>query len=383
LLNTGQRYIIIDKSQKPFLYKIYPQNKAISTKSFIKKDNFAKIVFIKINMKRLILFAILCVAIIVMIGCAKNTTYTVIDGLTMGTTYHIIHDHADTEKIKTGIDTVLAHIDNSLSVYNPNSIISKINNNENVIVDSFFIEVFQRSREISSITNGAFDISASPLFNAWGFGFKNKESLTEEKIDSLKQFIGMENIWLEGNQIAKSDSRVTINANAVAKGFGVDAVARFLEHSGVENYIVEIGGEIRCKGKNSRGALWSVGIDKPIDGNMIAGENMQAIIRLSDKSLATSGNYRKYYEEEGKKYAHTINPVSGYPVSHNLLSATVLASDCMSADAFATAFMVMGLEKSKEFLAIHSDLGALLIYDNNGQLATFATDNIKKLLHEK
>jgi len=268
-------------------------------------------------------------------------------------------------------------IDRSLSVYNPQSIISKVNRNEPVTVDSLFTAVFLRSREITAATGGAFDISASPLFNAWGFGFKNKENITQAKIDSLRQFCGMQHVRLEMGRIIKNDPRVTLNANAIAKGFGVDVVACFLEQFGITNYLVEIGGEVRCKGINRKGAPWTVGIDKPVDGNIFPGEDLQTKLHLTDRALATSGNYRKYYEEDGRKYAHTINPATGYPVEHNLLSATVLAADCMTADAFATAFMVLGLEGSKELLSRHPELDAYLIYEENGQLLGYATKGIE------
>lgn len=298
----------------------------------------------------------------------------------MGTTYRITYEPATAAEIGKQIDSLLAHIDRSLSVYNPQSIISKINRNEPVEADSLFTQVFLRSQEIYAATNGAFDIAASPLFNAWGFGFQHKETISPEKIDSLKQFSGMEHVQLAGRQIIKDDPRVTLNANAIAKGFGTDLVASLLEQQGITNYIVEIGGEIRCKGKNSSGRLWSIGIDKPVDGNIFPGENLQAILHFTNKSLATSGNYRKFYEENGKKYAHTINPVTGYPVQHNLLSATVIADNCMTADAYATALMVIGFEASAELLRHHPELGAYLLYEEDGSMKVFCTDNIKAMI---
>lgn len=293
----------------------------------------------------------------------------------MGTTFRILYEGAPPATVHAGIDSLLAQIDRALSVYNPQSIISKVNRNEAVVVDSFFTAVFRRSYEVYLATGGAFDISASPLFNAWGFGFTGRETMTQAKVDSLKQFTGMRHVRLEGTRIVKGDPRVTLNANAIAKGFGVDVIAVFLEQSGSRNYLVEIGGEVRCKGKNAEGKAWAIGVDKPLDGNMFPGEQLQTIVRLTDKALATSGNYRQYYEENGKKYAHTIHPATGYPVAHNLLSATVLAGDCMTADAYATAFMVVGLEGAQQLLAAHPELGAYLVYEQQGELCVYKHGN--------
>jgi thiamine biosynthesis lipoprotein len=302
----------------------------------------------------------------------------------MGTTYQITygHDNLSPDSLLAGVEATLAHIDRSFSVYNKQSIISKVNRNEPVFVDSLFQIVFTRSYEIYTATHGAFDIAASPLFNAWGFGFTHREIVTQPVIDSLQQFCGMKRVRLDGHQVIKDDPRVTLNVNAIAKGFGVDAVAAFLEQLGIRHYIIEIGGEVRSKGKNRHGKPWRIGIDKPVEGNMFPGQLLQAVLQLSDKAMATSGNYRSYYEEDGKKYAHTINPATGYPVSHNLLSATVIADDCMTADAYATAIMVMGLDSAKRFLHAHPELDAFLIYDDRGVLRSFHTDNIREMIVE-
>ncbi|MDR1405790.1 MAG: FAD:protein FMN transferase [Prevotellaceae bacterium] len=302
---------------------------------------------------------------------SRSGKYHTLDGFALGTVFHIVYEGQPPGIIEAGIDSVLAQVNRSLSVYNPQSVISKINRNEPVTPDSMFVAVFRRSREIYQATGGAFDISASPLFNAWGFGFTDRETMTPAKVDSLKKIIGMHHVWLEGTRVVKDDPRVTLNANAIAKGFGVDAAALFLEQAGSGNYLVEIGGEVRCRGVNSEGRAWTVGIDRPVDGNMLPGACLQAVVSLTDKALATSGNYRRYYEEDGKKYAHTIHPATGYPVEHNLLSATVLAGDCMTADAYATAFMVVGLEGAKQLLAAHPELGAYLVYDSCGELGVY------------
>jgi thiamine biosynthesis lipoprotein len=302
----------------------------------------------------------------------------------MGTSYQITchPGNISPDSLLTGIEATLMHIDQSLSVYNYQSVISKINRNEPVAIDSFFRTVFTRSHEIYTATNGAFDIAASPLFNAWGFGFTHREIITPAVIDSLQQFCGMQHVRLHGDKVIKDDPRVTLNANAIAKGFGVDAVAAFLEQLDIQHYIIEIGGEVRSKGRNRYGKPWRVGIDKPVEGAILPGESLQAILQLNDNALATSGNYRRYYEENGTKYAHTINPATGYPVSHTLLSVTIIASDCMTADAYATAMMVIGLDSTKQFLTTHPELGAFLIYDDRNTFRSFHTDNIREMINE-
>jgi thiamine biosynthesis lipoprotein len=329
-------------------------------------------------MKSLVVFS----AIILLSACSHTfRPYHTIDGFTMGTTYHIAYDTNSAENVETAVENLLTQLDYSLSVYNPQSVISKVNRNEPVAIDSFFTAVFRRSYEIYTATNGAFDISASPLFNIWGFGFERRAAVTPGKIDSLRQFVGMAHVRLDGDRVVKDDPRVTLNANAIAKGYGVDVIANFLEQSGSKNYLVEIGGEIRCKGANSEGEAWAIGIDRPVDGNMFAGENLQTVLRLSDRALATSGNYRQYYEENGKKYAHTIHPATGYPVTHHLLSATVLAADCMTADAYATAMMVVGLAGAQQLLAAHPELGAYLIYEEQtDRLGVFCTEDVQRVI---
>ncbi|MDR3133773.1 MAG: FAD:protein FMN transferase [Prevotellaceae bacterium] len=312
------------------------------------------------------------IACLLFSACAfPSGDYHTIEGFTMGTSFRIIFEGAPPAAVQAGVDSLLAQIDRSLSAYNPQSIISKINRNEAVEADSFFLAVFRRSHEIYLATGGAFDISASPLFNAWGFGFAGRDTVTQEKIDSLQQFTGMHHVWLEGTRVVKDDPRVTLNANAIAKGFGVDVLAGFLEQAGSRNFLVEIGGELRCKGKNSEGKDWAIGIDKPVDGNMFPGEHLQTVVRLTDKAMATSGNYRQYYEENGKKVVHTIHPATGYPAVNSLLSATVMAADCMTADAYATAFMAAGLEEAQQLLAAHPELDAYLIYECQGKLCVY------------
>ena len=308
-----------------------------------------------------------------------------ISGNTQGTTYNITYEDRPGRNLQPKIEQLLHRFDLSLSTYEPESIITKLNNGDNQVrLDRYFKTVFNKSEEIYHITDGAFDITVAPLVNAWGFGPKEGLDVDSSIIDKLMPSIGMHNIELVGGKITKKHPDVKLDVNAIAQGYSVDIVAEFLERKGVSNYLVEIGGELLAKGINPKGKSWKIGIDKPIDDNFIAGQNLQAIIEISDIALATSGNYRKFFEKDGKKFVHSINPKTGYPVKSRLLSTTVLANDCMTADAFATAFMVMGIEKSIMFLSNHKELDAYLVYsDEAGNFKTFMTPGIKdKIIRE-
>ena len=254
-----------------------------------------------------------------------------------------------------------------------------INRNESVEADDLFVELFSRAKEISEETNGAFDMSGEPLFLAWGFSRKNKIPMNKHIVDSLKQYVGMDKIYLNGRHVVKSDPNVAINGNAIAKGFSTDVVAKFLQDKGCENYLVDIGGEMNMKGKSPKGRNWHIGIDAPIDGNYEPGVDVRVILSLSGRGVATSGNYRRFYiDDDGKKVGHTINPVTGYPTNHNLLSCTVVAKDGLTADAFATAFMVVGLDSAMHWIKKFPDLEACFIYDENGVFKTQYTDGLKE-----
>ncbi len=282
------------------------------------------------------------------------------EGLVFGTSYHIKYNHSS--DLSKGIDATLSDVDHSLSTFNEESVISGINNNKSDQLDDRLLTIVRTAQSISTSTDGAFDITVAPLVNAWGFGFKNSENLDSTQIDSILSFIGMDKIKLTGRTLTKSDSRVMLDCNAIAKGYGVDAVGEYLENEGVKNYMVEIGGEVRVCGKNDQKKNWHIGINEPVDDSLSVVKEIENVIEVSDISMATSGNYRNFYIKDNKKYAHTIDPKTGYPVQHNILSSTVLASDCMTADAYATAFMVCGLEKAKSILSRNSNLKAYFIY---------------------
>ena len=265
-----------------------------------------------------------------------------------------------------------------MSTFNKGSVISKINRNEQVQPDKMFVDVFQLANKISIETNGAFDVTVAPLVNAWGFGFKNGVHPTPQAIDSLKQFIGYQKVAYVNERIKKQDPRLMLDFSAIAKGYGSDVVANLLKHKGIENFMVEIGGEIVTRGISEKRLPWKVGVTKPTDDSLNVNQELQTILNVTDKSMATSGNYRKFYYKNGKKYAHTIDPNTGYPVQHNILSSTVLANTCAEADAYATAFMVLGLDKAKKVLEQHPELMAYFIYsDRNGKNAVWFSPSLK------
>lgn len=291
----------------------------------------------------------------------KQATYVEDRGEVFHTTYSIKYKY--THSLKPEIEAELAKFDDSLNPFKPTSIISKVNNNEEVVLDSFFINVFNRSQEVSGVSDGLFDITVSPLINAWGFGFKNIDNVTAEMVDSLKAIVGYDKIQVENGRVIKSDPRVQINTSAIAKGYSTDVIADLLESYGVTDYMIEIGGEVTAKGVNDKGECWHIGIDKPIDDKAPVHRELQTIIKLCDKSMATSGNYRNFYVKDGKRYAHTINPKTGYPAESNILSATVIADDCMTADAYATVFMLADTATIRS-IALQEKLSYLLILDS-------------------
>ena len=303
-----------------------------------------------------------------------------VTGFAQGTTYHINYISTDGINYERAIDSVLIEIDNSMSTYQKTSIISKFNQADSIMeVDPFFLEVFNISKEVYHVSEGAFDPTVAPIVNAWGFGFENTEKTDSATIDSLMQFVGFDKIKRVKNTIVKENKGIMLDFNAIAQGYSVDVLCKMLEQNGITNYLVEVGGELRAKGKNMNDTLWRVGIDKPLPD--LKTRELEAVVNLNNKALATSGNYRKFYVKNGVKYAHTINPKTGYPVQHTLLSATVIANNCALADAYATVFMVVGLEKSKTILANNKELSGLLIYsDEKNKLTTFITDGMKEFI---
>lgn len=309
-------------------------------------------------------FLVLLIAGTIFVIRQRNTMpYQHAENFIFGTTYQVTYQY-DID-LGDSIKALLLKVDQSLSPFNEKSVISAINYNESVKPDKMFLDVYKQAMKISRETNGAFDITVAPLVNAWGFGFQKGEMPTPRQVDSLKAFVGYRKVSLVNGMISKEDPRMMIDCSAIAKGYGVDVVADFLRSRGVKNFMVEIGGEVVTQGVNSKQESWRIGVTKPTEDSLATGSReLQTILNVNDIAMATSGNYRNFYYKDGKRYAHTIDPNTGYPVQHNILSATVLAKRCMVADAYATSFMVMGLDGAKEILRKHSDLMAYIIYDN-------------------
>jgi thiamine biosynthesis lipoprotein len=324
---------------------------------------------------------IFLIFLITLISCnEKQDKYQRDEGLIFGTTYHIIYEYK--KDIHDDIRAKLLEFNSSLSTYEKGSIISKVNRNEAVLLDDYFTKCFNKAKEISEKTEGAFDMTVAPLVNAWGFGFSKRDSVSTGLVDSLLHYVGMDKVKIVNGRLVKKYPGVMLDASAIAKGYGVDVAAEFLEKKGIRNYLVEIGGEMRVKGVNASGVPWRVGIDKPIDDPKVLHRELEEIIRMSEGALATSGNYRNFYVKDGKKYAHTIDPKTGYPVQHELLSASVYAPDCMTADAYATAFMVLGLKKAKQIVEETPELEAYFIYrgENRDTLQVYYTEGFGKMI---
>lgn len=325
------------------------------------------------------LLLFLVVGTVLIIRQQQNTPYKKQSGTVFGTIYNVTYQSSD--DLRPEIEATLQKVDETLSMFNKKSTISCINRGENVEVDDMFLEVFRLARQISEDTDGAFDITVAPLVNVWGFGFKNDTEPTDQVVDSLLQLVGFDKVKANGRRVVKSDPRVMLDCSAIAKGYGVDVVARLLDSKGVSNYMVEIGGEIVTRGISDRRLPWKIGVTKPTEHAGVGEGEIQTVLNVTDKAMATSGNYRNFYYKGGKRYAHTIDPKTGRPVQHNILSATVLSDSCAVADAYATSFMVMGLDKAKALLARKPGLMAYIIYDDDGQNKVWYSPSLKDKLN--
>ena len=319
---------------------------------------------------------LLIVGTILIIRQQHATPYQKNTGLIFGTTYSVIYQYD--EDLQDEIEKELRKVDDEFSMFNSQSVVAQINRGEKPKLSDNFKDVFKLARQVSDDTHGAFDITVAPLVNAWGFGFKHEQMPTKQQVDSLMQLIGMQYVELKDDIITMKKKGMMLDFSAIAKGYGVDVIAHLLEHHDIKNFMVEIGGEITTSGINPERVPWKIGVNKPNEDALNESHELQTILNVTDKSMATSGNYRNFYIKGGKKYAHTIDPKTGYPVQHTLLSATVLADRCAKADAYATSFMVMGMEGTKQILESHKDLMAYLIYtDNKGNLAVWYSPSLK------
>ena len=309
-----------------------------------------------------------------------KATYHHNEGKVFGTYYNIRYEAA--KDLEDSIQVALTEFDNSLSMFNPHSILSAVNDNSDTTTNAAFEAMWAEATRVYDLSNGAFDITVGPLVKAFGFGRKSDQyaEISSQTVDSLRAFVGFEKVRLENHKVIKYDPRVVLDAGAVAKGQACDMIAEVLRKQGCENYLVDIGGEVVVHGMNDKGEPWHVGITKPNLNNEGAQSELQEILAVSDVCMATSGNYRNYYYEDGERRSHTIDPRTGYPVQHSVLSATVVSSTCMRADAMATACMVLGADEAMEMIARAGDAACYLIVAQNDSLAVLKSPNWDKIL---
>ena len=308
--------------------------------------------------------------------------YGYIEGYTQGSTFHIKYKMNGDSIPFSEIETILTGIDNSLSIYIDNSIISRINNNDpNVTTDKYFEDVFEMADSVYRISKGMFDMTVGPLVKAWGFTPGGEHNaLNIDQITKLKTIVGFDKVKLTDHKLIKSNPKILIDPNAIAQGYTVEAISDYFKTKGITDYMIEIGGEVKAVGVNDKGEFWKIGIDKPIPDDLNLDHELQSIVKVSNKSVCTSGSYRKFIEENGVKYSHEINPKTGLASHHNLLSVTVITENCTYADALATAIMVMGLDEGKKFAEQHKEIEVYLIYsDDKGEFKTWNTPGFEEM----
>jgi FAD:protein FMN transferase len=346
--------------------------------------------------KQLPLWAASALMMLLFTACNRNDNGRVqllLSGEAQGTYYRILYYDELGRNFTQEVVSLLETVDKSVSVYLPDSRISLLNRNETNQVDSIFAENFHIAKKVSIVSNGAFDCTIGRLIEAWGWGFSKRDSITPELIDSLREIAGYHRVSIEDDKLIKDDPRITINFNAIAQGYTSDVIARFLLSRGVENFLIDVGGELVAQGLKpgrnwwNKSTPWVIGVELPGEGDEIPDNLMdrpvKALLTLNNKGVATSGNYRKFYLEDGTKYSHTLDPATGYPVKHTLLSATVVAENATLADAWATAFMVVGVEKAQEILEENPDMEAYFIYaDQKGNDVTWFSPGLKKMIQE-
>lgn len=312
---------------------------------------------------------LLAIGLLALSSC-KQKNYYFNEGFAFGTTYHITYKA--TQDLQSELEAEMDAFNTSLSTYTTNSTISHFNQGGtepfDLSDDPWMLKMVEESLRFSELSNGAFDITVGPLVDLWGFGAKAKSDPNQAKIDSIKRYVGYKLLKLENKTLTKLDARLQLDCGAIAGGYASDVIAAYLQKKGITDYMVEIGGEVVLRGRNPKGSKWRIGINKPVDDSTSTNNDIERLLIISDKALSTSGNYRSFYVKDGKKYAHTIDPLTGYPVQHSLLSATILANDCFTADALATACMVLGVEKAMTLIESLHDVGveAFFIYNEGG-----------------
>jgi thiamine biosynthesis lipoprotein len=317
-----------------------------------------------------------------LVSCSGPMKYHFQEGPVYGSTYHLYYEYPEGKSLEKDILAVLKRIDASMSTYDPGSLLSRLNRNDSTArLDADLERVLKAGFDVSEKSDGAFDMTVAPLVNAWGFGFAAREKMTPQIVDSLLKFTGYKMVTIQDGLLVKDDPRIMLDVNAIAPGYASDVISKLFDSKGIRNYLVEIGGELRCLGVNEKGIPWRVGIDKPLE-NALERE-IEQVLMMSRGSVATSGNYRKFYEEDGVKYSHTIDPKTGYPARSNLLSATVVTDECIYADAWATVFMVIGLEKAIQLSQKLGGMEVLFIYsDEEGNLKEWQSPGMEALIYK-
>lgn len=332
--------------------------------------------------KYIALLVALAIAIVMMFVSRQRKRFWTDEGIVWTTEYHITYEA--NRQLTDSIISIFAAIDNSASPYNKESLITQINNNTTQQTDSLFRKLYNVSLAINAGSQGAFDPTVMPLVNAWGFGYKNGELPMQKQIDSLLTFVGITKTYLRDNTIIKNDPRTQFDFSSIAKGLACDEIGRMLKRNGATNYVIEIGGEVVVHGINQRGTLWHVSIDLPTDQDSTVSHQSMLVLEMNDGGVATSGNYRKYKIVDGKKVSHIIDPITGYSSQSELLSVTVTAPDCMTADAWATACMVMGTDKAKHLAETHPHLGIMTICsDSLGNFIVWANSTFSQQVVSK
>ena len=320
------------------------------------------------------------IGLVMLAACGRQPQRIVLQGLAQGSYYAVTYFDEENRNFQPEIDSIFHAVDMSVNLWVDSSIISKVNRNEDVTLDSIFIDNFNIAQEAARLSDGYFDPTISPIVAAWGFSYKRGDSITPQLIDSLKQLVDYRKIRIENGKVIKENPDMKLDFNAIAQGYTSDMIAAFLESRGINNYLVDTGGEIMARGSKPNGQPWIVGIEKPAE-NWDSEQVVQTRIALRDKGLVTSGSTRKYVERNGRRYSHCIDPKTGYPVEHNVLSATVLAENSVWADALASICMVMGMEKSLPLIESMDGVEAYYIFVNEqNELETFATEGFRELL---
>lgn len=342
----------------------------------------------------LISLLVVFVCLVAIVGCylvnksevaaVEAVEYLHNEGKTQGTYYSATYLQPDGRDLKAKIEERLQQFEMSLSTYNPNSIISRINNNDPTVkTDLDFETIFYAAQEAAVRTNGALDITVGPLVKAWGFAFGNNDHSKLPNVSEFLPYVGYKKVRIEHHKVIKDDPRILIDANSIAQGYSVDVIAKLLRDNGCKNYMIEIGGEVACKGLNARGEKWRIGIDKAVDDSTSMNEELQTILSITDCAVTTAGDYRKFYIKDGKKYSHIINPHTGYPANSNLLSVTIVAPTAIMADAYDTPFMVLGVDSCLKVCKSIPGMECYLIYvDKNGKNQIAYSEGFKKYLAE-